>query len=366
MWKLGAFWKRRQPPEVVAPPPPEPGTPTAADYEKLRQLLLLVNHASQPNINKLTEVTRNLDILALNVKALGYGLARSLAVALPRAAGSGPRPVGLQSKLATQADIESDWFAFWSGEMKLPLLYHRKIWEFAYLLQAVYEHGQLRQGARGIGFGCGTEPMASYFAAYGMTVTMTDLAPDDARAGDWAVNNEHAASLDAAHHANLVDRATFLAHVSHAHVDMNAIPADLVDFDLCWSVCALEHLGSLDKGLAFVENAMACLKPGGLAVHTTEFNLNPDGPTIDNWLTVLFQQKHIEGLVERLRAQGHQVAPLNFDPGDQPLDRFIDLPPWHDATLGHVVAGLGQPQHLKLAIDGFACTCIGLIITKAD
>lgn len=354
-------------PDENGTPPPDAGPSRFADIDhaKLEILLSLINDRSQPNINRLTEITRNLDILALNVKAMGYGLARELARTLPLATSGGARHVGLESKLSTQSDIESDWFAHWCSELKLPLMVHRKIWEYAYLMQAIHDGGGLRPGVRGLGFGCGTEPLASYFAARGMDVVMTDLPPDDARSSDWATNNEYAASLEHAHHANLVDRDTFLARVSHRHVDMNAIPGDLTGFDMCWSVCALEHLGSIDRGLAFVENALACLRPGGIAVHTTEFNINPDGATIDNWLTVLFQRRHIEALVDRLRQQGHHVAPLNFDPGDKPLDQFIDLPPWHDATMGHVSAGLGQPLHLKVAIDGFACTCIGLIITKA-
>lgn len=369
MRRRGLFRRQADPVPEAAPEPvtTPPAAPPAGDidHEKLRVLLSLLNDQSQPNINRLTEITRNLDMLTLSVKAMGYTLARQLAAALPPAPSTGARPVGLTSKLSTQADIESDWFAHWCSELHLPLMYHRKMWEFAWMMQVVHDHGLLRPGVRGLGFGCGTEPMPSYFAAQGMEVVMTDLPPEDARASDWATNNEYAASLEQAHHAGLVDRESFLARVSRRHVDMNAIPADLTGFDLVWSICAFEHLGSIEQGLAFVENAMTCLKPGGLAIHTTEFNINPEGPTIDNWVTVLFQRRHIEALAERLRAAGHDVAPIDFDAGDKPLDQFIDLPPWHDGTLGHVSRWLGQPAHLKVAIDGFACTCIGLIIRKA-
>lgn len=145
---------------------------------------------------------------------------------------------------------------------------------------------------------------------------------------------------------------------------MNAIPADLSGYDFCWSVCAMEHLGSIEQGLAFVENSLAPLKPGGISVHTMEFNIDPDGPTVDNWPTVFFQRRHIETLAERLRAAGHIVAPLNFDAGDRPLDRFIDLPPWGDGTKAALAQALGQPLHLKVAADGFVVTCFGMIVTK--
>ncbi len=58
---------------------------------------------------------------------------------------------------------------------------------------------------------------------------------------------------------------------------------------------------------------MRTLKPGGLAVHTTEFNFLDEEHTIDNWPTVLYQRAHFERLAEALRADGHRVAPLDFD-----------------------------------------------------
>jgi len=46
---------------------------------------------------------------------------------------------------------------------------------------------------------------------------------------------------------------------------MNEIPRSFDNqYDYCWSVCAFEHLGSIQKGLDFVKNAMNVLKPGEL------------------------------------------------------------------------------------------------------
>jgi hypothetical protein len=196
-------------------------------------------------------------------------------------------------------------------------------------------------------------------------VTITDLAPDDARSQDWSGTNQHASTLDDAFHPRLVSREAFDALVDFRAVDMNAIPDDLAGYDFCWSTCALEHLGSIAHGLAFIENSVKTLRPGGTAIHTTEFNINPVGPTIDNWPTVLFQRQHFEQLAERLEAAGHRVAPLDFDPGSKPLDKFIDIPPWNDGTMAALSARLGQAGHLKVAIDGFVTTCFGITVTKA-
>jgi hypothetical protein len=109
------------------------------------------------------------------------------------------------------------------------------------------------------------------------------------------------------------------------------------------------------------------LRPGGTAIHTLEYNVSPDGPTIDNWATVLFQRKHIEEIAHRLEAKGHQVAALDFDTGSDLMDQFIDLPPWpwEDSRLKEPTSHLGGSLQLKVAIDGFACTCFALTVTKA-
>ena len=342
----------------------EPASPPISDA-KLRQVLSLLNERSQPNLNALVEVTRNLDAMALSVKTLGYHLAQQLAAALPVREDTRAQTLHLGSKPSTQMDMESEWVAHWCSQLKVPVMFHRKLWELAYILQAAHDGDYLRAGARGLGFGCGTEPLASYFAGRGARVTITDLAPDDARSQDWSGSNQHASSLDDAFHPRLVSRDAFDALVDFRAVDMNAIPDDLTGYDFCWSTCALEHLGSIANGLAFIENSLKTLRPGGTAIHTTELNVNPVGPTIDNWPTVLFQRQHFEQLTERLQAAGHRVAPLDFDPGSKPLDKFIDIPPWGDGAMGALSQRLGQAGHLKVAIDGFVTTCFGIIVTKA-
>jgi hypothetical protein len=139
---------------------------------------------------------------------------------------------------------------------------------------------------------------------------------------------------------------------------MNDIPREFNGrFDFCWSTCALEHLGTLSKGLEFIENSLKVLKPGGIAVHTTEYTLD-DGPTIDNHPIVLYQRAHFENLAARLRVCGHEMAEFDFDAGSGVLDRFVDLPPY----LNNPLIGPHHSAHLKLVFDGFTCTSAGLII----
>ena len=348
---MGRSWGRKSSPPVTV--------------QQLGSLLAPVDGQSRPNLNALAIAAADISPMALSIKQFGYELARTLAVALPPAPGGAPSPVPLAAKISTQADIESEWVRYWCGQLGIPVVYHRKLWELSYVLQAIHDGGFLREGARGLGFGCGEEPIPSYLAAHGVAVTATDLPPTDAEARGWIDTHQHAATLDQAFSPHLVDRAAFDRLVSLRHVDMNAIPADLAGYDFCWSICALEHVGSIAQGLAFIEQAMATLKPGGIAVHTTEFNIRADGPTIDNWPTVLFQRRHFEELAARLEAAGHDVAPFDFGLGDKPLDRFVDVPPWSHDLPEEMKRWLGEPAHLKLAISGFIATCFGLVVRKA-
>lgn len=335
------------------------------DVYQLIPLLRLTDEKSAPNINALSYKLRNLDALALNIKFFGYELAKSLAAELPVRTDLTPNPVGLKSKPSTQADLESDWAAYWCGQLQVPVVFHRKLWEFTYLLQAIWERGLLVEGSRALGFGCGVEPVPSYLASKGIDVTVTDLAPEASADLGWTTTNQHTASIDHAFKPDLVTRELFDRHVRLSYVDMNAIPPDLQGYDFCWSICALEHLGSIAKGLDFIENSLATLKPGGVAVHTTEFNFLNDDETIDNWPTVLFQRSHFIALAERLRAAGHHVEDLDFAVGNKPLDRFIDIPPWEHDMSPYVQQNWGGDHtHLKLSIDGFVSTCFGLIIRK--
>jgi SAM-dependent methyltransferase len=333
---------------------------------QIRELLMLTKENAEPNINNLWLVAKDIDLIKLNIKFYGYEMAQALAAALPPREGLAARRVDLQSKASTQEDLESDWAAYWAAELKVPVIFHRKLWELVYVLQGLWETNCLQSGTKGIGFGCGMEPLPSYFASKGISVVVTDLPPDDRATRGWQDANQHAGTLDQVFQPQLVGLKTFQELVKLEYVDMNAIPKHLRDFDFCWSVCAMEHLGSISNGIRFVERALDVLRPGGVAIHTTEFNFANDSETVDNWPTVLFQRKHLLGLAESLQRDGHAVASLNFSVGDRLLDRFIDLPPFaHEMSSHPSVDWIPGPSHLKLAIDGFASTCFGLIIRKS-
>lgn len=317
-------------------------------------------------VGRTAQRRREAELVRLNLKFFGYEMARQLAAALPVRRDVPASSIVLEAKASTQADLESDWVAHWASELQVPVVFHRKLWELAYVLQALHQHDLIRPGVRGLGFGCGVEPIASYLAARGVTITATDQSPTERKAQGWQDSGQHAALLEQCFHPHLVSREVFTERVELQFVDMTTIPGSLRDYDFNWSICAFEHLGTIARGLAFVENCLATLRPGGLSVHTTEFNFQDERKTIDNWRTVLFQKQHFVQLKTRLEALGHVVAPLNFDVGDKPLDRFIDLPPFVHNWAQPLRSLWGHDhQHIKMAFRGFACTSFGLVVRKA-
>lgn len=244
------------------------------------------------------------------------------------------------------------YFAYWTGRMQDTLRYHRKLWEFVFICQAAYERGLLAPGRKGLGFGVGGEPLPALFAAEGCEVLATDMGAQEAADAGWAQSAQHAADKAALARPGVCDQAVFDARVTYRNVDMNAVPDDIVGHDFCWSACALEHLGSIEAGGAFIERSMDCLAPGGFAIHTTEFNLSSNDETIDDGPTVLFRRRDLEAIAARLTARGYEVAPLDFNPGYGAIDNYIDVPPY-----------LNEPV-LKLALGGYACTSFGMIVRK--
>ncbi|MFY7746405.1 MAG: SAM-dependent methyltransferase [Erythrobacter sp.] len=265
-----------------------------------------------------------------------------------------PEPTlwGAVSQACTQAQMEEMHYAYWCKEIREAPRMHRKQWEFCYILQALKNHDMLMPGRRGLGFGVGLEPLAAVFADRGVEVLGTDLEPEGAQNAGWVKTAQHAHNKAAMNDRGICDPATFDKLVDFRFMDMNAIDTDLHgQFDFVWSACAFEHLGSILNGLEFVVNSVKCLKPGGVAVHTTEFNCSSDDETLDNAGTVLFRKRDFLLLERRLKQMG-AVMEFNFNLGQQPLDLHIDAPPY------------SVDEHLKLQIQRWAVTSFGLIIRK--
>jgi hypothetical protein len=312
--------------------------------------LQLVNAQGQPNISDLWRATKDIEMLRLSVKALGYELARALEPRLQAIPVEPAKVIGLDSKPATQNDLETRWCRGWCAELRERPRYHRRIWEFTYILQALFEGSALQSGAKVLALGSPEPAVLSHLARADVRSTVS---------GSQAPRERD----------DLIDQATFHRNVHFREALGGALTKDLTGFDACWSVGQAGAMGSIRAGMDFIHEAMTTVKPGGLAVHLFDFNFADDERTIDNWSSVLFQRRHIEALSAELKAAGHTPARLDFHVGHQPMDRFIDLPPFdagRTPAFDRLWRDGWQSAHLKVAIDGFAVTSFGLICRRAS
>ena len=258
------------------------------------------------------------------------------------------------SELCKAEDVHTEWYKRWCSELREEPRYHRKQWEFVYILQSLWERGCIGPGKKGLVFAVGTEPLPSLLANHGCSILATDIFPEEGKQKGWAQTDQLCFGLESLNTRKLCDDAVLREKVSYRPVDMNHIPDDLRDFDFNWSSCSFEHLGTIEKGLAFLRNQLNTLKPGGWAVHTTEYNISSNDKTQDNNDTVIFRQKDIDRIVLELRNEGHYVEPLDYSLGGMPADFAVDVSP-------HT-----QDTHLKLQVGEFVVSSLGLIFRRKN
>ncbi len=243
-------------------------------------------------------------------------------------------------------------FLRWIGEK---VLLHRKRWEFAFIAEHLNRAGVLVQGAKGIGFGVGTEPLPALFASKGCSILATDAPPGAADPG-WEATNQWSTGIARLLRPKLISDELFRETVRFAFCDMASIPDDYINgFDFCWSACCFEHLGSLERGADFVvESIEKTLRPGGIACHTSELNVSSNVDTIESGVTVLYRLQDIEDLIARLESRGHEVLKLPFEPGLSYIDHLVDVPPYSSEV------------HLKMRVGAFVTTSFGLVVRRGS
>jgi hypothetical protein len=230
---------------------------------------------------------------------------------------------------------------------------HRKMWEWVFVMHHLFEAGAVENDKRGICFGVGGESLPALFAGRGASIMATDAPPQIGEANGWAKTGQHAASRESLRQPHMCPNDQFDKLVTYRYCDMNNIDADLVGYDFAWSSCCFEHLGSIEAGIQFVVNCVErCLKPGGIAVHTTELNLSSDDDTMDTGSTVLYRRRDIHELIRRLSDRGHDVQPFKPAPDSHVLDFHVDVPPYtHD-------------PHIKLKFGSYVTTSVGIVVRR--
>ena len=236
------------------------------------------------------------------------------------------------SRILTYEDCVSPEYRYWMNAFGLPEKPNRKHWEWASIAETLNETGCIAEGDCGIVFGVGREPLVSYLAMNGVNVLATDQQPNDKAIQFWDATNQLAKTKEDLYFP-FCWKSEFDNFVSFEFCDMNNIPKEYdVQFDFCWSACSLDHLGSLEKGMQFIERSLECLKPGGLAVHTTEYNIGSNEVTSEAGDTVFFRRRDIEQLVQRLRAKGYIIEDVDFSRGENQKNFEVQYEPYEHPT----------------------------------
>lgn len=266
----------------------------------------------------------------------------------------------LNATVCRYEHFETEWYRRWARHLGIDpsvsidrQIAYRKVWEWAAILEALNTREMLAPRRRGLGFAVGREPLPAVLASFGCEVVATDLMPE--LVGDqWSKTGQHAASLEELYHGQYLPRDQFDRLVRFHPADMNDLSALEGQYDFIWSSCAFEHLGSLEHGLAFFEESMRLLKPGGIAVHTTEINVTSNDDTIETGDNVLYRKRDMEALDYRLRKIRCGLEPIDFDAGTHPFDLNYDPEPYFS----------GGSVHIKLHIGSHICTSMLVVARK--
>jgi len=241
------------------------------------------------------------------------------------------------------SDFRADWLSLASAQLHLPLTPpHRKLWEFAVILhvfRVLKASSPTLIRPRVLGFGVGREPLPAWFVGHGCSVLATDKPEADTLAG-WKETGQHAAGHSQLGRLGYVSEEEFAAGCEYRAIDMADLPSDLWRgrFDLTYSCGSFEHIGGAHAGLLFFTRQMDVLRPGGIAVHTTEYEYDPDPGTLplDTPDLSLYRDADIAMLSTALEAQGDLLLPLDAARGIEPEDLYIDHPPYEPSAISHL------------------------------
>lgn len=272
---------------------------------------------------------------------------------------------GVESRVLSYEDYITHDFVDMSDLLQEgPLAQHRKNWEYCQVYHSLRRMGKLKEGGTGLVFGCGKEKLVSLLASKGCKITATDnVSPDNWDSdGQWAIGKEDL------FYPNIISREKFNANVTFRSEDMNSISTSLKGqkFDFIWSVCAFEHLGSIQNGINFINESSKLLKEGGIAVHTTEYNLSSNTDTIEAHNLVLYRQQDIINIKNQLEGEGYTVAPLRFNQtkdwhNDIKIPRLV--PEGWDKSISPYDNKIWT-YHSNLEFGPYIITCFSLVIGK--
>ncbi len=199
---------------------------------------------------------------------------------------------------------------------------HRKYWEYATIANLLEERGLLDGTKTGLGLGTGQEVLCFHLARHAQRVIATDLFSDTT---EW-----DCARLEP---KDAYEKSPFpypRERLEFRNMDMRKIDLPDESVDFVWSTSSVEHVNTVEDYLQVFQGIARVLKPGGMAVIVTEFNLRPHAEYLKNLILVDVPLLHRVQETSGLRIEG----PLDFSLPDHPnlipfsLDHLEQIPFW--------------------------------------
>jgi hypothetical protein len=244
---------------------------------------------------------------------------------------------------------------------------HRKQWEFYVIYKKLLEYLGDFNYKKGLGFAVGQEVIVPLFLNLNADITATDLNTNDSDALAWINSNEHISNGFDKYVDSGYIKKDILNKCNFDFINMNNIPSKYLmnEYNFIWSSCALEHLGSLQNGLNYIINSLKCLKKGGIAVHTTEYNFKSNDNTLQTSGCVSYRKKDIEWLICEIEKLGYYIEPINFNRNDNIVNNYIDPFPYIGSTSA-IFFDVNNydilKSHINLNIEGHCSTSIYIVI----
>lgn len=177
-------------------------------------------------------------------------------------------PLGRGGRLADARDLSRSEFGAALADRfadRDRWLSPRKRWELLWIADKYAEIHGARAVAAMLGLGVGNEPLIYHFAHFAQEVLATDLYDED---GVWR---------EARYTADRVRAASPFPYPAERltveNMDMRAIHRPTASVDVVWSCSSVEHVSTLSELLQVFREIHRVLKPGGIALITTEFSL---------------------------------------------------------------------------------------------
>lgn len=236
------------------------------------------------------------------------------------------------SQLCTARQTAEPLFGEWARRLGLSAASTLEQWQSIYILRALDSYGMLQPGALGVGLGVETGPLPAEMAARDISVVATRINGVSQTGTDDA-DRPHA-MLESLQRPAICEPTIFATNVSCREIGLRPLPKDLVNFDFAWSVDVMAGIGTIAAGLQMIEDVMACLRPGGIAIHVVPYRLGRGSRTIEEGGRVLFRRIDVERLgvllisrnIEVAQIKIHDVDAITADEGSEwcvpPFDTF--------------------------------------------